>query len=149
MLTNDFAEQAAGVDGLETAVEPYGGSDVAVAQEPSNGFVITGVVPQVDGGGRMAELMDGDPQTSRLLDPCCDLDPEQMRVLGPAGGPWEKPISIRSTKQGRAILLNIFVDQRGEVVVELKGQVDAVRRACAPLRDKTRSRSRFAPPLSA
>ena len=104
----------------------YGGSDVAVAQEASNGFVITGVVPQVDNSGGAAELVDGDSQTRRLLDPFCDLDSEQMRILRAAGGAWEQPISIRSTKEGGTILLDIFVDQLGEVVVELKGRIDAV-----------------------
>ena len=96
MLTNHFAEQAACVDGFEPTIEPHRGSYVAVAEEPPNRFVISRMVLQVDGSGRVPELVDGDSQTSCLLDPLGELNPEQMGILGPASRPWEQPISIRS-----------------------------------------------------
>jgi hypothetical protein len=76
MFSDDFSELSTCLDGLKTAVEIDCGPYIAVTKQPSNRFVIAGMMFQVDGWRGMPELVDGDPQSGRLLDPVCDLNAE-------------------------------------------------------------------------
>jgi hypothetical protein len=61
MLSDDFSELSACLDRLQTTVEFDRGPCVSVAEEPSDCFVIAGMVFQVDRSRSMPELVEGDP----------------------------------------------------------------------------------------
>src|ERR1700739_4784003 len=49
-----------------------------------------------------------------------------MRILGSSRRPGEEPIPIRPSQKAWTILLNVFVDQTGQIVSELEGQIDPI-----------------------
>ena len=61
MLSDNFAEQAGRLSGFKSAIEVNSGSYVAMTQEAPNGLVIARMILQIDGGGRMAILMERNP----------------------------------------------------------------------------------------
>ena len=97
-----------------------------MSEEPPDCFVVARMVFQVGCGGSMPKLMHCNPQSGGFLDPFGNLDAEQMRILGFSRRTGEEPIPICTAQEARTILLNIFVDQIGQVVVKLKGQIDAI-----------------------
>ena len=119
MLSDDLAELPAGLDRLQATVKVDGSFEAFMPEEAPDRLVIAGMVLQVDCGRCVPELVDGNPQSGCFLDSLRDLDAKQMRVLRSSRRPRKQPISIR-TAQARTILLNIFVNQIGQVVIELK-----------------------------
>src|SRR5580704_17549653 len=65
-VSDDVAKDFRSLDVLKTDVEIYGGLDVAMAQQPSREFILTGSFLEQDCRCCVPELMRGDPQAGRL-----------------------------------------------------------------------------------
>jgi hypothetical protein len=76
MPPNHFIEHPTGLHRLKTAVAVDSGPDAAMAEEPTNGLIIAGMILQVNRGRRMAILMGCHPQSGDLVDSVRDLDAE-------------------------------------------------------------------------
>src|ERR1700676_269892 len=68
VFSDDLAEHLIGLRRLQAAVEVDRGLDIAVAKQPPDGFVVAGLVPEIDRRTGMAELVDRYPHARRLLD---------------------------------------------------------------------------------
>lgn len=67
MLSDDFPELSACLDRFQTTIEFNCSPYVSVAEEPSNRFVISWMMFQIDGGGGVPKLVERDPQCGCLL----------------------------------------------------------------------------------
>jgi hypothetical protein len=66
-LANDVGEYLARLRRLQAQIEVDGCLDAPVAENAPYKFIFPGPVPEDQGARRMAELMHGDAQSSRLL----------------------------------------------------------------------------------
>jgi len=94
VFTDDLAERLIGLGCLQPAVEVDRGLDIAVTEQAPHDLVLAGKVLEIDRGTGVSELMDGHPQTRRLLDALRDLGAEHVRRLRFAGDAGEQPASV-------------------------------------------------------
>jgi len=118
VLSYQVAELLVGMHGLQSAVELDGRLDIAVAENAPNRLVIAGMMFEIDGRGGMAELVNCDPHPRGLFNSLGDLRAEGLGVLASAGLAREQPELIRSAQQGRTELIDIFVDEGGQLGIE-------------------------------
>jgi hypothetical protein len=78
---DDFAEDFAGADVVQSDVTFDRGLDVAMTEDLSDQLVVTWMVLQNDGPGSMSELMCRYPQTSEFADPLGYLTAERDLAL--------------------------------------------------------------------
>ena len=89
-----------GLHGQQAAVEPDGGLNIAVSQQPPDGLVVAWVVFEIDGRRRMAEL-PGCVSSSRAVPLVGCASPNNIfrRVVFPAPfGPSSPNTVPRSTR---------------------------------------------------
>ena len=67
MLADDVTQHPGRLDGLQAAIELYGGVDIAMTEEAANRFVVAWVLLQVNRRRGMAILVQRNAQPSRLL----------------------------------------------------------------------------------
>ena len=73
-----------GLDVLEPNVAADCRAQAAMTQDLAHQFVVSGLLLENDGAGRMPELVRGDSQTRELEDPLGDLAAEGDFALGTA-----------------------------------------------------------------
>src|SRR5271170_2153596 len=76
--------------------------------------------------GRVAKLVHRDGQTSGSMDPLRYLTAERLGVLVSSRFAGEQPEIIRTAQQRWPEVVHIFIDERRELIVELKLQINAV-----------------------
>ncbi len=126
LLANDLPELLGRLHGLKAAVEVNRRLDIAVPKEAPHGFVISGMMLEIQRCSGMAELVDSEPQARSLVDPLDDLGAEHVRRLGVAGHAREQPGGVRAAQQHRPELMNVLIDELGQGLVELEVEVDPV-----------------------
>ena len=100
--------------------------NVIVPQQPPDGLIITGVVLQINRCRGMPKLVDCDPKTDCFLNALRDLFAELAPIPGFTVLAGKQPRGIRSPKQGRSKLVDVFVNKIGQWLVELEVQGDVV-----------------------
>ena len=83
-MSDDLAEDFAGVDIFQPDVGVDGGLHVAVAEELSDELVLARAGLENESACGVPELMYCDPQPGRLINPVCDLAAEQDTGFGAA-----------------------------------------------------------------
>jgi hypothetical protein len=126
VFSDDLAERLIGLRRLQAAVEVDRGLDIAVAKQPLDGFVVAGMVLEIDRRTGMAELVHGHPHAGSLLDALRNLGAEHVCRLGLTGDAREQPGRVRAAHQRRPELVNVFIDQGRQGLVELKFEIDPV-----------------------
>ena len=81
MFQNDFAEDFASPDVVQSDVAFDGGLHVAVTEDLSDQLVITRMALENDGAGSMSELMYRHAQTGEFANPFGNLTAECDRAL--------------------------------------------------------------------
>ena len=126
LLTDELSELLGGLHGLQAAVEADRGLDIAVSKQPPYGLVVPWPVLEIDRRRSMPELVSRDPKSDRLLNAHGDLLAEHERRLRLTALAREQPGGIRAAKQRRPELMNVFVDEVGQRLIELEIQIDPV-----------------------
>src|SRR5512139_775945 len=125
-LAHQVAEHFVRLQGLEPAVEVDGGLDIAVPQHAPNGLVIARMCLEPYRCSSMPKLMYGEAKAGGLFNPFGDLVAEGLGILVSTGLAGEQPKLIRAAQQCRPKRVDIFIDQRGQLIVEQKLEFDAV-----------------------
>src|ERR1019366_9185453 len=120
LLTDKLSKLFGGMHGLQAAIELDRCVDTAVSKQPPYGLVVSWAVLEIDRRRGMSELVRRDPKSYRLLDPPGNLRPEREPHLRLTALAREQPRGIRSGKQDWSKLVNIFVDQIGQMLIKLK-----------------------------
>src|SRR5436190_23755234 len=94
LLPNDLPELFRRLHGLKATVKVDRRLNILVPEQAPHGFVVTGMMLEIEGCRGMSELVDSDPQPGGLLDPLGDLCTKHVRRLGLPAFPWEQPRSI-------------------------------------------------------
>src|SRR6266404_5950706 len=126
VFTDDLAEGLIGLRRLQAAVKVDRGLDIAVAEQPLDGFVVAGVVLEIDRRTGMAELVNCYLHARRFLDSLLDLRAEHVRRFGLSGDTREQPARVGAARQRRPELMDVFIDEPGETFVERKFEIDPV-----------------------
>src|SRR5258708_6460911 len=126
VFADDLAEDRVRLRRRQAAVEVDRGLDVAVTKQPFDGLVFAGAVPEINRRTGMAELVDRYPHARRLLDALGDLGAEHVRRLRLTGDAREQPRRVGAAHECRPELLDVFIDEPGEIFVERKFEVDPV-----------------------
>ena len=107
-------------------IELDGGLDALVTENAPHEFVFAGTVLEDQRARRMAELMHGDAQSGRLLNPVDDLGAERDLFLVLAGLAGEQPIRVAAAHQRGPEVVHVLVDDRRDRLVELELERDPV-----------------------
>src|ERR1700730_9185180 len=126
LLSHDVAERLVGLHGFEPAIELYRGLDTTVPRDAPNGLVVARMMLEIDSRRGVAKLVRGDAQANGVIDTLGDLAAECFCILAAAGLAAEQPKVIRPSQQRRTKIMNIFVDQGRQLVVEWEVEIDAV-----------------------
>ena len=97
-----------------------------MSKQPPYGLVVPRPVFEIDRRRSMSELVNGDPKSHRLLNALSDLQLNVFATFGLTALAREQPGGIRSAKQRRPELMNVFVDEVGQGLIELEVQIDTV-----------------------
>src|SRR4029077_3143121 len=90
------------------------------SKQPPHGLVGPRPVLEIDRRRSMPELVNGDPKSYRLLNASSNLKTERDCHLRLIRFAREQPRGIRSAKQSRPELMNIFIDEVCQVPIELE-----------------------------
>ena len=126
LLANDVGEDLARLRGLQAAIEVDGRLDALVTENAPYEFVFAGSVLEDERARRMAELMHGDAQSGRLLNPLDDLGAERDLFLVLAGLARKQPIRVAAAHQRGPEVVHVLVDDRRDRLVELELERDPV-----------------------
>src|ERR1019366_8893566 len=126
LLTDKLPKLFGGMHGLQAAIELDRCVDTAVSKQPPYGLVVSRAVLEIDRRRGMSELVRRNPESYRLLDPLGNLDAEHNSRLRPTALAREQPGGIRSVKHRRPEIMDVFVDEIGQGLVELEVEIDAV-----------------------
>lgn len=89
-------------------------------QKAPNKFVFAGTVLEDQRACCMAELMHGDTQSGRLLNPVDDLGAERDLFLVLARLVGEQPIRVAAAHQRGPEVVHVLIDDRRDQLVELE-----------------------------
>jgi hypothetical protein len=126
LLTNESAELLSGLHGFQAAVVTNCCPDVAMAKEPSHGFVVAWPVLEIDSRSRVSKLMNRSADSNCLLNAQSDLFAELQTVLRLTRFSREEARAVLPPEQRRPELMNIFVDEVAQGLIELEVEIDAV-----------------------
>ena len=89
-----------------------------MAEKLTNELVFARPAPQDDRAGGVPELVHRHPQSGGLVDAGSDLTAERDFALGALTLTWEQPVLIPAPQQMRQEVVDIFVDEPGDVPVQ-------------------------------
>ena len=95
-------------------------------EEAPHGLVVPWLMLEIDRRRGVPELVSRDPEPRGLLDPLRDLGAEHVCRFGIAGDAREQPGGVRPAEQHRPELMDVFVDELGQGLVELEVEIDPV-----------------------
>jgi hypothetical protein len=126
MLADEPTELLGGVHGLQTAIEASRSLDITVAKKPTHGLVVAEMVLQINRCRGVPELVNCEAKSGRFLHAHGDLFAEEQFMLRLTGLTREQPRGIRAAKQRRSELMNVYVNQVRQRLIELEIQVNPI-----------------------
>ena len=97
-----------------------------MSKDPPYGLVVPRPVLEIDRHRGVPELMSCDPYSRRFLDAHSNLFAEHQSRLRLTALTRKQPRGIRAAEQCRPELMNIFIDQISQRLIERKVQIDPV-----------------------
>ncbi len=97
-----------------------------MSKHPPYRLIVSRMMLEIDRRRSVAKLVRRDPKSGRLLDTFSNLLAEQQFILRLTALSWKQPGGVRPAKQRWSELMNIFVDEVGQGLIELEVQIDAV-----------------------
>src|SRR5262249_41682174 len=94
LLSNDLPELFGRLHGLKATIKVDRRLNILVRKQATHGFVVSGMMLQIECSRRMSKLMDSDSQTGGLFDPRGDLGTEHIRRFGLSSFAWENPCCV-------------------------------------------------------
>ncbi len=126
LLADELSELLGGLHGLQAAVEADRRLAITVSKQLPHGLVLTRMVLEINRRRGVSKLMDRDPKSDRFLNARGDLLAELESVLWLTAFAREQPGGIRSAKPRRPELLNVFIDEVRQGLIELEAEIDTV-----------------------
>ena len=126
LLTDELSKLLCGLRRLQPAVEVDSRLDTAVSKQPPYRLVVSRPVLEIDRRCGVSKLMRRDPNAYRFHDPFGNQLAERDCGLRPTALAREQPGRVRSAKQRGPVLMNIFVDEICQGLIELEVEIDTV-----------------------
>ena len=126
MLHDDLAEDLARLDVLQADIGIDRGLHVAVTEKLPDELVLARPALEDESARGMPELVHRHPQSRRLVDAIGDLAAERDLALGASALPREQPVLVPAPQQRGPEVVDVFVDQLSEVLLERIFQPDPV-----------------------
>src|SRR3984893_16511697 len=119
-LADDVGEYLARLRRLQAQIEVLGRLGALVTENAPYELVFAGPVLEDQSARRMAELMHGNTQSSPLLNQFDDLRAERDLFLVVAALAGKQPVRVAAAHQRGTEVMDVFVDDRRDRLVELE-----------------------------
>ena len=124
LFTDELSKLFGRLHGFQPAVEADRRLDITVSKHPPYRLIGSRMMLEIDRRRGVAKLMRRDPKSDRLLDTFNYLFAEQQFILGLTALSRKQPGGVRSAKQRRSELMNIFINEVRQQLIELEVQID-------------------------
>jgi len=126
VLPDQLAELLCGLDGLQATIEFDCRPNISMPEEAAHCLVVARSVLEVNRGCSMAKLVHRDAKSGRFLNSLGDLLAKVKLLLRLTGFAREEPGGVCAAQQRGPEVMDVFVDEVCQRVVELKSQIDPI-----------------------